>query len=82
MRASYSPQSGLRRSLEVWLLLSELHPIVYAIEARVLPMRFEPYRPNVAYTFLVLTNAVPTVCSIIIADSVATVGIGLARCQT
>ena len=35
MRASYSPQFGLGRSLEVWLLLSELHPIVSAIVARV-----------------------------------------------
>ena len=64
MRASYSPQSELGHGLEVWLLLSELHPIVHAIEARVLPRVFEPYRPIVAHTFLPLTKAVRIVCSI------------------
>ena len=35
MRAGYRPQSELRWGFEVWLLLSELHPIVPTIVARV-----------------------------------------------
>ncbi len=59
MRANYSPQSELGQRFEDWLLLTELHPIVVAIAARVLPRGFEPYRPTVACTFLLVTQAVP-----------------------
>ena len=35
MRVGYNPQSVLGQGLGAWLLLSELHPIVLAIAARV-----------------------------------------------
>ena len=38
--------------------------------------------PTVAYTFLLVSKAVPTVCPIAPEGSVATVSVGLVRCQT
>ena len=82
MRASYSPQSGLRQGLEDWLLLSELHPIVLTIVARVLPSRFGAYRPTVARTFLSFSEAVSTLCPFIPENMLANVDTGLVRCTT
>ena len=58
MRLSYKPQSGLRWTLGDWLLLSELHPVVSTIDARVLPRAVGLYSPNVAHTFILVTKAI------------------------
>lgn len=42
-------------------------------------MRFEPYRPTVAYTLLPLTRAVSIVCTVIPQDPLATIDVGLVR---
>ena len=57
-----NPRSGLRQTLRGWLLLSELHLIVYTIDARVSPRGFRLYSPNVARTFLPVTRAVCILC--------------------
>ena len=62
MRLSYKPQSELRQILEDWLLLSELRPIVSTIAARVLPRGFGLYSPNVAHTFILVTQAICILC--------------------
>ena len=82
MRVSCNPQFILGSCFEAWLHLSVLHPIVTTIVARVLPKRFGAYRPTVACAFLLLSEAVYTVCSLILADALATVHTGLARCLT
>ena len=58
MRLSYKPRSELRQTLRDWLLLSESHPVVFAIDARVLPRGFGLYSPNVAHTFILVTKAI------------------------
>ena len=58
MRLGYKPQSGLRQTLRDWLLLSELHLIVSAVDARVSPRAFGLYSPNVAHTFILVTKAI------------------------
>lgn len=52
MRASYSPQSELRLSLEDYPHFSVSEPIVSAIVARVLPRGFGAYGPTVVHSLL------------------------------
>lgn len=59
MRTSYSPQSELRISLEDYLHLSVLEPIVSSIVARVLPRGFGAYGPTVVHSFLLFITGGP-----------------------
>ena len=79
MRVSYNPQSELRLILGDYLALSGSELIVSAIVCRVLPRAFGPYRSTVAHSFLNIAVAVPIECPKEIL-SVATIGVGLARC--
>jgi hypothetical protein len=58
MRLGYKPQSELGYTLGDWLLFSESRLIECNIAARVLPRGFGLYSPNIAPTFLIVTNAV------------------------
>ncbi len=63
MRLSYKPQSELGQILGDLLLFSESRLIVSDIAARVYPRAFGLYPPNVAHTFLLVTQAVCIVFS-------------------
>ena len=58
MRLGYKPQSELRQILWDWLHLSVSHLTVSAIDARVSPRVFRLYSPNVAHTFIHVTEAI------------------------
>ncbi len=34
------------------------HPVVFTVDARVLPRGFGLYRPNIAHTFILVTKAI------------------------
>ena len=82
MRASYSPQSELRLSLEDYLHLSVSEPIVSAIVARVLPRGFGAYGPTVVHSFLQFITGGPLSVPSIPENLMVTKGVGLARCLT
>ena len=58
MGLGYKPQFGLGQTLRDYLHLSVSHPVVFAIDARVLPRGFGLYSPNVAHTFILVTKAI------------------------